>query len=147
MLYFSYFGLVTLNRSVFLNAVFPNVKIEDVEVFRNFFSDVELYVANYFIVINIHESKVLYVLINNKWINDVWIRFSVINIHVLQLVVLEKVLKEAVTILLVFIPFTINPAQVLQWNDVISLVGDFFTVQVSQINTLVHVRYFNTYCR
>lgn len=41
----------------------------------------------------------------------------------------------------------INPAQVPQWDDVISLVGVTTTVQVLQINARVNVRDFNTDCR
>ena len=48
--------------------------------------------------------------------------------YVLELVVPEKVLEEAVAILMVIINRTTNPAQVLQGNDVIPLVGVFLTV-------------------
>ena len=57
----------------------------------------------------------------------------------LEFVVLEKVLEEAVAILLISIIMTMNPAQVLQGNYVISLVSVIKTVQISQINALVHV--------
>ena len=67
--------------------------------------------------------------------------------HVFEFVVLEKVLEETVIILLVFIVMIINPAQVPQWDDVISVVGVFPAVQVSQINARVNVRDFNTDCR
>ena len=69
------------------------------------------------------------------------------NIHIFELVVLKKVLEETLTILLVFIIKTVNPAQVLQGNDVIATVGVKATVDVPQINTLVHVRYFSPGCR
>ena len=59
--------------------------------------------------------------------------------HVFQLVAREKVVNETVIIFLVFIINTLNPAQVLQGNYVISLVSVIKTVQISQINTLVHV--------
>ena len=90
--------------------------------------------------------KILYVIINYEGANDIGIKFIVINMHVLESVVLENILEEALIIFLAHIVITLNPPQVLQGNDVISLVGDFFTVQVSQINTLVHVRYFNMIC-
>ena len=67
--------------------------------------------------------------------------------NVLEFIALEKVLEEAVSISLVFISMTINPTQVLQWNDVIATVGVKVTVDVPQINTLVHVRYFSPGCR
>ena len=98
-------------------------------------------------LVNIYVPKILYVIVNDEGVHDVWVRSFVINKHVLELVVLEKVLEEAVTISLVFINKTKYPAQVLQWNDVIATVGVKVTVQVPQINTLVHVRYFNIYCR
>ena len=67
--------------------------------------------------------------------------------NVFVFIALEKVLEEAVSISLVFISMTINPTQVLQWNDVIATVGVKVTVQVSQINARVNVRDFNTDCR
>ena len=92
-------------------------------------------------------SKILYVILNHEGVNDVCIGISVINIHILQFVILKKVLEEAVIILLVVIIFTINPAQVPQGKDVIPIVSVPFTAQIFQISALVHVRYFNTYCR
>ena len=68
-------------------------------------------------------------------------------IHILQLIALEKVLEEAVTILLVVIITTINPAQVPQGSDVIPLVSVLYTVQIFQISAFLHVRYFNMICR
>ena len=127
--------------------VFYYNNIENGKAFRNNFISVELYVINSILLINIYVSKILYVLLNHERVNDAWIRIYVPNIHIFQLVVLEKVLDEAVTILLVIIIKTMNPAQVLQGKDVSSVVYVIFTVQVSQFNALVHVRYFNLYCR
>lgn len=69
------------------------------------------------------------------------------NIHIFELVVPEKVLEEAVIILLVFIIIVINPAQVLQGNDVVAFIYVSITIQISQICALIHGRYFNTLCR
>ena len=67
--------------------------------------------------------------------------------HILDFIVLEKVLEETNIVLLVVIITTINPTQVIQGKNVISLVGVLSTVQTPQISALVYVRYFNFICR
>ena len=145
MFKFVYIILLTFYSSEFMiiTLLIVCVNLENVYVFWNSIRDVELYVIKSLIRRSINVPKILYIITNDKGVHDVWIRFIIINKHVLQLVVFEKVLEEAVTILLVVIITTINPTQVLQGNDVIAIVGVKATVDVPQINTLVHVRYFN----
>ena len=64
--------------------------------------------------------------------------------HILDFIVIEKVLEEASIVLLVFIILTMNPAQILQRNDIITRKGISIAVQIPQINALINVRYFNS---
>ena len=117
------------------------------KVFRNFFSDVKLYVVYFLAVIDIHVLKIFHILLNDERGNSVLVSSVIPKIYVLEFVVLEKVVMETVAILSVVIRPTINPAQILQRNDVIPLVSVIIAAKVPQIYALVHVRYINVLCR
>ena len=117
------------------------------KVFRSFFSDVKLYVVYSLAVIDIHVLKIFHILLNDERGNSVLVSSVIPKIYVLEFVVLEKVVMETVAILSVVIRPTINPAQILQRNDVIPLVSVIIAVKVPQIYALVHVRYINVLCR
>ena len=79
------------------------LNMEDTEVIWNSLLDGEPYGVQYFLIANLHQPKILYIITYNEGVNDVRIRIFILNIHIFQLVVLEKVLKETIAILLVFI--------------------------------------------
>lgn len=130
LLYFIYFILVTLYDAVFLNFIILWFHIEDTKVFRNCFSDVELYVISYFILFTLQEPKILYVILKDEWVNNVWIIRSISYIHVLQLAAFEKIMEEAGAFLLVFIIYTTNSTKVLQGKNIITVIGATTTVKI-----------------
>lgn len=148
--YFLHFSLVALNRSKLMNFVFLSINVKDTNIYWKSFIYFKFYFKNFAILLNMHESNVLHVLLNSKWVNDVRTTFIAPHVHVLDFAAHEKVVDEAVAILLAVIAIawnllvpvidTINPAQVIQRSDVVALVRVINTEHVSQVNTLSYVR-------
>ena len=113
--------------------------MEEVESFRNWLINLQLHFKNSISLSKKHEFKVFHVINDSKWINYVRSSVFVGNTQKLDFIALEHVLEEGTAIYLVFVTVAVNFTQIRQGNNLITTVRVIFTVQVPQVNTLIHI--------